>query len=586
MDKPNFSIVMIAKNEANTLPRCMESLKEFRERGGEIVLVDTGSTDDTVSIARSFGCVVEEKGETFITVIDEGLAQKINDRFVIENEKPIVEVGNRLFDFAAARNYATLLATNNMVCTLDADEAYSTMNIDEINKLIDEGYGQFEYQFVFAHDQYGKPTVQFVQSKFFDKTKIQWTGVVHEVLHGEARRKLLGPEIIYLEHWQEPAKDHRGNYLVGLALDCFQNPEKDRQSHYLAREMLWTGRPKSALAEFGRHIKMGGWLAEKAQSMIFMGDCYGAINKPDDQVEWYSRAFQTDPNRREALIKLARFYQSNGKHLAVLAYAKGAMEIPWTDYYANDKTMYEQEPHELLYRAYGWTGNIPAAQEHILKALTFQPLHAIYLRDLRYYFKLPKLSIVIPNLGRKAGLMKCIESIYRLNYPKELIETIVLEDEPRIGVPKRLKEGVSKSTGEFVVYGANDMEFDSNCLITAWVEFLKNANLALVSFNEGPVSSDKGNICTHFMFRKADLWKVDGEIFDTEFNHVGVDNLLWAKCDIKHSAKWNEWSKIIHHHWSKTMDPDSMDEVTKIAWNEESVKADRALLAKKLQQLQ
>lgn len=55
--KPKFSIVMIAKQEARTLPKCMESLKEFRERGGEIVLVDTGSTDGTADIARSYGCV-------------------------------------------------------------------------------------------------------------------------------------------------------------------------------------------------------------------------------------------------------------------------------------------------------------------------------------------------------------------------------------------------------------------------------------------------------------------------------------------------------------------------------------------------
>lgn len=180
--KPRFSIVMIAKQEAKTLPKCMASLKEFTDRGGEVILVDTGSTDGTADLARKLGCKVEEKGEAFITVIDEDLAQKINERFVVDGEKNLVEAGNRLFDFASARNYANSLASNNMICTLDADEAYTVFDIDAINKFVEDGFEQGEYQFIFAHDQYGNPAVQFIQSKMFDKRVVEWRGVVHEVL--------------------------------------------------------------------------------------------------------------------------------------------------------------------------------------------------------------------------------------------------------------------------------------------------------------------------------------------------------------------------------------------------------------------
>ena len=106
----------------------------------------------------------------------------------------------------------------------------------------------------------------------------------------------------------------------------------------------------------------------------------------DKQVEWYFRAFHTDPNRREALIKLARFYKYNNRPSVVIALCKAAMEIPITDYYANDKSMYEQEPHELLYWAYGWMGDIPNAKKHILIALDYQIDNPVYLRDTQYYF--------------------------------------------------------------------------------------------------------------------------------------------------------------------------------------------------------
>ena len=393
MNKPKFSIVCIMRNEAKSLEKCATGLKDFLDRGGEWLIVDTGSTDNSIELARSLRATVIEAGEKFITTISKTIANQINKRFIVKGEEPIVKEGSRLFDFASARNYATSLAQNDFILTLDIDEVYSVLDIDKLNSLIDEGYEQFEYQFVYAHTPDGRPAIQFVQSKAFDRRKVQWIGIVHEVLNGEAKRILLEPNVIYLEHFQLPQGEHRSNYLVGLALDCYQNQDKDRQSHYLARELMWTGHPKSAIKEFERHIKMNGWLAEKAQSMIFMGDCYGMLNQPDKQIEWYNKAFHTDPNRREALIKMALFYRHNNQHNAVIAYTKAAMEIPWTDYYANDRSFYEHLPHELLYQAYGWTGRIEEAQKHILKALWYQQLNPQYLNDTQYYFEYPSSKV-------------------------------------------------------------------------------------------------------------------------------------------------------------------------------------------------
>jgi len=197
----------------------------------------------------------------------------------------------------------------------------------------------------------------------------------------------LPPSVIKLEHYQIPGGEHRGNYLVGLAVDCFMNPENDRNSHYLARELMWTGRPKSAIKEFERHIVFNAWPAERAQSMIFIGDAFGMLNNPEKQIEWYNRGFYTDPNRRESLIKIAEFYKHNNNPRAVLVYATAALQIPWTDYYANNKSHYENYPYELLYWAAGWTGDISGAQNYILKALRYQPNNPDYLRDTKYYFE-------------------------------------------------------------------------------------------------------------------------------------------------------------------------------------------------------
>lgn len=54
-DRPLISLCMIAKDAAGDLPRCLESVRGIAD---EIVVVDTGSTDDTPGIARSFGARV------------------------------------------------------------------------------------------------------------------------------------------------------------------------------------------------------------------------------------------------------------------------------------------------------------------------------------------------------------------------------------------------------------------------------------------------------------------------------------------------------------------------------------------------
>jgi glycosyltransferase involved in cell wall biosynthesis len=57
-----LSIAIITKNEAENLSDCLRSV-QFAD---QIVVVDSGSTDDTVKVASDFGCeVVVEKGTVF-----------------------------------------------------------------------------------------------------------------------------------------------------------------------------------------------------------------------------------------------------------------------------------------------------------------------------------------------------------------------------------------------------------------------------------------------------------------------------------------------------------------------------------------
>lgn len=89
MKEIKLSVCYMVKNEAHNLP---SSLASIQEAADEIIVVDTGSTDDTKSIARSYGAQVFD--------------------FPWQD------------DFAAPRNYAIKQAKGDWILFLDADEAF------------------------------------------------------------------------------------------------------------------------------------------------------------------------------------------------------------------------------------------------------------------------------------------------------------------------------------------------------------------------------------------------------------------------------------------------------------------------------
>src|SRR6266446_2846984 len=52
------TVIIPVRNEAHNLPRCMEALKEV----GEVYVIDSGSTDDTEAIARSYNFTIAAGG--------------------------------------------------------------------------------------------------------------------------------------------------------------------------------------------------------------------------------------------------------------------------------------------------------------------------------------------------------------------------------------------------------------------------------------------------------------------------------------------------------------------------------------------
>ncbi|MBR2179968.1 MAG: glycosyltransferase [Selenomonadaceae bacterium] len=101
--KLKISVCYIVKNEEHNLPRSIDSLKDQVD---EIVVVDTGSTDNTIEVAKSYGAKVFES--------------PWNN------------------DFSTPRNMALDNATGDWIIFLDADEYFSEATAKNVRQVIEQ----------------------------------------------------------------------------------------------------------------------------------------------------------------------------------------------------------------------------------------------------------------------------------------------------------------------------------------------------------------------------------------------------------------------------------------------------------------
>lgn len=190
----SISVCIIAKNEEANLPRALEALSDLEK---ELIVVDTGSVDRTVEIARSYGAVVRE--------------------FPWCN------------DFSAAYNYAINHASGEWVFQIDADELLVSGQKRLLTKLVEnpEAIGYWVQRKDF--DANGLYTRMLHLRLFRNRADLRFIGRIHhrfqtpiEVI---AAREHLKVEVSQLEldHFgyvdrKSTSKLERAEFLMELEL--------------------------------------------------------------------------------------------------------------------------------------------------------------------------------------------------------------------------------------------------------------------------------------------------------------------------------------------------------------------------------
>lgn len=205
-----LSLAMIARNEARCLARCLRSVRAIAD---EIIVTDTGSTDDTVKIAKENGARVSRFGW-------------IND-------------------FAAARNFVLAQATGDWILVLDADEWASEMLASEIRKFITgpPQIGRLKIVSDFRHHGQTQRSSTFVSRLFPRGAKFE--GRIHEQIVSDLPRVNLRGGLWH-DGYLETKKTERN--LKMLQDELAREPQNAYLHFQLALEFTSLDRTQEAFA--------------------------------------------------------------------------------------------------------------------------------------------------------------------------------------------------------------------------------------------------------------------------------------------------------------------------------------------------
>ena len=145
-----LSLCMIVKNEESSLQKCLDSVRGL---AGELIVVDTGSTDETIRIAARNGAEVVPFDFAFV-------------------------------DFAAARNQSIDRATGEWILVLDADETLDPASIPVIETILagrDEAAGYYAERRNRSSDS-ELYTTDYAIRLFRNRPEYRYRGRVHETI--------------------------------------------------------------------------------------------------------------------------------------------------------------------------------------------------------------------------------------------------------------------------------------------------------------------------------------------------------------------------------------------------------------------
>jgi len=256
---PTISLCMIVKDEEEFLPTCLESVKDYVD---EIIIVDTGSKDNTVKIAKQYNARIYHHPW--------------------ENS------------FSKARNYSLSYATSDWILILDADEELERAEACKLKEVISDNEVNVIKLPVFYKPKGGANlSVSSSERIFRNYNNIHYEGIVHNALIYSGSTKNVNVSIYHYgyHHSNEQMEKKFKRTSDLLKIQIKDDPENPFPHHYLAISCLDRSKNDECIEEALEAIRLFELQDsnEQMRLLCYFTTCVAFYRKQDlDNAEEYA----------------------------------------------------------------------------------------------------------------------------------------------------------------------------------------------------------------------------------------------------------------------------------------------------------
>ena len=528
--KRQLTLAVIAGNAEKYIDRFLDS---FGPLADEIVVVRACGNqpkDATIEIAERRGCVVGE--------------------YFNNHNWPHVD------DFAAARNLAFSMASNDWIMWADLDDLIDAGSIERLRAHLDnlpDAFVAIEFPYHVPEDG-----LTVFRERIIKKGAAKWVSPIHEFLQFDKGpiARVTDVQIVHMPSGSRSSNDQR-NLRV---LESIPEDEKTASHKFHQFQSLRAvGRLEEAAnyaAAILRDPPEDIGQAEKYELFIALGQLSPS---PEVRAQMNLQALATDPKRREAYGELVLCEIGNGRPEEALAWAIAMKSIPTPEDGAwNARSKY-----------YGYLG-------HQLHGMALRALGRVHEADAietnEFISAGAKISLIHATRGRikqaiearrkwfnKAANPDAIEHIFGLDIDDEGAHYLAVHNHVwtngQGGPVAGWNAAANKSQGKILVQLSDDweppMHWDK-LILEAIGDTSKSAVLAV---NDGNRRDDL--LCMAIMTRAR--FKDQGFMFHPEFFSMYSDN-WFSECAILDSVLIDARDRITFEHLHPAFGKGEMDD--------------------------
>jgi len=294
-----LSLSMIVKNEEKYLRDCLESVKGVVD---EIIIVDTGSVDNTKKIAEEYGAIIFD--------------------YPWKN------------DFADARNFALSKSTGDWILYLDADERLNKKSVQELKKRTQiQTQKGYHCRIVNIDEVSKRPSIMSYVRLFANSSEISFEGKVHEqignsLLNNGYQINISGIEIIHIGYnlTEEELKIKAGRNL-DILLEEYKSKQNGYNAFQLGQTLHILGRENEALEYFNISLDDSSLRGEyKATACRSIAVYYAENLDLENAEKFINYSLQHDSQQPLSLLAASKIYLRLSRNKQSFDYVKKALE--------------------------------------------------------------------------------------------------------------------------------------------------------------------------------------------------------------------------------------------------------------------